>query len=448
MIFYYDFRKADLPVKVISGFSKGFSYSPEKHFSTTTKTDHAWNAVRVDGVWHFIECTWGAGYLDENNKFQREVNEFYFLTDPKHFINDHFPWQSQDEGGDSYTWQLLPKPISLDTFNKTLKLEHIAIMWNVIPLTHKEGTVEAHEEVDIVIGDKKGHLSDTKLKFTNMETGMSCNDFTFLRQERSGEFSISVRPPSNERYKLQIFGKSKKSEKLYSLLMTYVIRFSNVRKNYSSYPPNRGYMWGMHSEAFDNGFIRTEKNTNPIKIKSKDGYIDKTFTTVRNIATLAKLIPATAKLSSNYDNNCFVTSTNTSLNIKACFPENDLYKLELMCQRVGGDNSYYSMACFLIECTKPASPCLGYPKSYSAVATFCCKLIEPLSGKLPANTKVTCRFQSPLVVKAFVSDMEMDQDRDEWSCILTTPSAGSEFYISGNIDNTLTFCRLYEYDII
>lgn len=397
MIFYYDFRKADLPVKVISGFSKGFSYSPEKHFSTTTKTDHAWNAVRVDGVWRFIECTWGAGYLDENNKFQREVNEFYFFTDPKHFINDHFPWQSHDEGGDSYTWQLLPKPISLDTFNKTLKLEHDAIMWNVIPLTHKEGIVEADEEVDIVIGDKKGHLSDTKLKFTNMETGTSCNDFTFLRQERSGEFLISVRPPSNERYKLQMFGKCQYFEKFYSLLVTYVIKFSNVRKNYSCYPPNRGRIWGMYSEAFDNGFIKSEKNTNPIKIISKDGYIDKTFTTVRNISTLAKIIPATAKLSSNYEN-CFVTSTNTSLNIKACFSENDLYKLELMCQRVGGDNSYHSMACFLIECTKPASPCLGYPVIFSScnillqtnrtiIGEAACKYKSYLSFSIPFSCK-------------------------------------------------------------
>lgn len=102
-------------------------------------------------------------------------------------------------------------------------------------------------------------------------------------------------------------------------------------------------MWGMNSEAFEKGFIRAEKNKNPIKIKIKDGYISKALITVRNIPTVAQLIPATQKLSSNYGNSCSVTGTNQILNIRAPLPENDIYKLELMCQKVGGDNSYYSM---------------------------------------------------------------------------------------------------------
>lgn len=34
-------------------------------------------------------------------------------------------------------------------------MKHHVILWQVIPLTHKEGIVEAYEEIDIVIGDKK-----------------------------------------------------------------------------------------------------------------------------------------------------------------------------------------------------------------------------------------------------------------------------------------------------
>lgn len=32
-------------------------------------------------------------------------------------------------------------------------------MWNVITLIHKEGIMEAHEEVDIVIGEKKSFFA-------------------------------------------------------------------------------------------------------------------------------------------------------------------------------------------------------------------------------------------------------------------------------------------------
>lgn len=73
--------------------------------------------------------------------------------------------------------------------------------------------MEAHEEVDIVIGDKKECLCDTVTEFTNTETGIHATILLFLRQERSGGFSIYVRPPSIGRYEFAIVGKHIKSEK-------------------------------------------------------------------------------------------------------------------------------------------------------------------------------------------------------------------------------------------
>lgn len=89
-------------------------------------------------------------------KIQRKINDFFF-TDPKYFINDHFPWQSLNEAGDSNTWQLLSEAISLESFIKTLI--EIKTQCNVIPLIHKEGIMEAHEEVDIVIGEQKSFFA-------------------------------------------------------------------------------------------------------------------------------------------------------------------------------------------------------------------------------------------------------------------------------------------------
>uniref|UniRef100_A0A8W8JWX8 KY-like immunoglobulin-like domain-containing protein n=1 Tax=Magallana gigas TaxID=29159 RepID=A0A8W8JWX8_MAGGI len=465
LCFSREHRIAGLPVKNISGFSKAFGYSPEDHFTPLTKTDHAWNAVRIDGHWRFVECTWGAGFLDQNNSFQKKLEPFYFFTEPKHFINAHFPWKS-DEEGFSKLWQLLDNPISLDTYNKALKLEHSALIWNVFPLTHKESIVEAHEEIVIEIGDKDEVLCGTVSRLYNMKTGLFCNEFIFLRQERSGVFSISIRPPSNGKYKLTIYGQVDRSEEKYELLMTYLIRFSNVSKTLSAYPQNNGQMWGMNLTAFDNGFLKTEQNRVPIKNVSGDGFVDKTFATTRSVPTVARIIPATKTLSLKEEKYCLVTVTQTTLNIKACFPDIDLYKLELMCkevdengvyynmacEKVNKDNKYPRMACFLIECTKPADPCLGYPTAFPEAVTFCCKLIEPLSAQLPANTAVTCRFRSPLVVKAMVSymDTEMTQDGDEWSCTVTTPSSGINFVICGDVDDASSnsFCGLFQYDII
>lgn len=412
------------------------------------KTDHAWNAVRIDGHWRFVECTWGAGFLDKNNSFQKKLEPFYFFTEPKHFINAHFPWNPEEEGF-SNSWQLLENPISLETYHKALKLEHSAMMWNVFPLTHKEGIVQAHEEIVIEIEDKNEFLCGTTSKIYDMKTGLSCNEFIFLRQEKSGLFSISIRPPSNGKYELIIYGKVDRTENTYQSLMTYLIRFSDVSKKFSPYPENNGQMWGMDLEAFDNGFLKKDNNRVPVKIISEDGFVDMTFATTQNVPTLAKIIPATKKLPWSKEKYSLVTTTHTSLNIKACFPNMDLYKLELMCKRVDGDDDlYHDMACFLIECTKPADPCPGYPKAYPRAQTTGCKLIEPLSAQLPANTTVTCRFQSPLVVKAMVAKISMTQNKDEWSGTVTTPSCGAAFYISGNIDGGNSYSRLYEFEII
>lgn len=233
--------------------------------------------------------------------------------------------------------------------------------------------------------------------------------------------------------------------------MTYLIRFSGVSKGFSPFPQNNGQMWGMNFMAFDNGFLKDEQNQVPIKIVSGDGFLDRTFATTRSVPTHASIIPATKTLSLSEEMKyCLVTVTQTTLNIRACFPDIDLYKLELMCERVDGDNRFYSMACFLIECTKPADPCLDYPKAYPHATTLCCKLIEPLSAQLPANTTVTCRFQSPLVVKAMVSYMytKMTQDGDEWSCTVKTPSSGINFVIFGNVDDASSFWGLFQYDTI
>jgi transglutaminase/protease-like cytokinesis protein 3 len=56
--------------------------------------DHAWNAVFVDDDWRFVDCCWGAGYEDESGYWVKKYEEFWFLTDPDKFINDH----NQDTG--------------------------------------------------------------------------------------------------------------------------------------------------------------------------------------------------------------------------------------------------------------------------------------------------------------------------------------------------------------
>jgi hypothetical protein len=434
-------------VKVISGFSKGYGYSADKPFTSTTKTDHAWNAVLINNSWRFVECTWGAGHLDRSGTFQKQLSDFYFLTDPKHFISAHFPWESGDLEYCN-TWQLLGNPITLEEFNKAVKLAEHAMTWDISPLSHTEGVVEANGEVEIVIEDKMERLCGTSVKLYHSETGKYFNEYTFLQKETPSTISVSLRPPSSGKYQLDIFGKIDQLENSHSHLMNYIIKFSNVTTEYNAYPFNHGQMWGLRSEAFQNGFKATDRYNIPTKLESNDGYIDLRLNTTRNVPTIAKIKPATGQFHADEKRYCLVSSKDTELNIQACFPKKDLYKLEIMCKRVEGDEMYHQMALFLTDCRKPANPGLPYPETYSSTQEFGCKLIEPLAGQLPANSSVTCRFQSPLVLKAMVAKTYMKQDGDEWSATVTTPNVGEKFSISGNIVDENMYYSVFRYDIV
>jgi transglutaminase-like putative cysteine protease len=95
---------AGLKAETISGYAKGYSYTPGKKL---TETDHAWNAVFIEGSWHLLDATWAEGYgSTKNGKLvsTKRFDDGWFDTDPSAFVFKHLPEDSK--------WQLLPQPIT------------------------------------------------------------------------------------------------------------------------------------------------------------------------------------------------------------------------------------------------------------------------------------------------------------------------------------------------
>jgi transglutaminase/protease-like cytokinesis protein 3 len=54
-------------------------------------SDHAWNALKIDGKWELVDVTWAAGVVNsESNKFEKRFNDAYFFTAPEKFFLNHF----------------------------------------------------------------------------------------------------------------------------------------------------------------------------------------------------------------------------------------------------------------------------------------------------------------------------------------------------------------------
>lgn len=111
---------AGLHCVVIKGYSKSAGYQPGVKFEDN-RFRNSWNAVYVAGAWRFVQCNWGARHLvnakevpkpgkAKSDSLRYEYDDHYFLTDPKEFIYEFYPLQSE--------WQLLKNPITLAEFEE------------------------------------------------------------------------------------------------------------------------------------------------------------------------------------------------------------------------------------------------------------------------------------------------------------------------------------------
>ena len=90
----------------VHGYAKGVGYQPGQKIK---ETNHEYNVVNIDGNWHIIDCTWGAGHI-EGKKYVKEFNEFYYMAKPELIIKTHFPAEEK--------WQLTEKKYTLNDFLK------------------------------------------------------------------------------------------------------------------------------------------------------------------------------------------------------------------------------------------------------------------------------------------------------------------------------------------
>ncbi len=78
-------------------FVSGYTRTEDYEVGTAGELDHAWNAVRLNGVYYLVDATWAAGGAskDEDSgklkKFTKHFDDYYWLTPPEEFARNHFP---------------------------------------------------------------------------------------------------------------------------------------------------------------------------------------------------------------------------------------------------------------------------------------------------------------------------------------------------------------------
>lgn len=120
-----------VPARVVTGYSRAGTRGG-KNF----RSNHTWNAVYLDSAWHLLDVTWASGFLAySSNEFVQRVDETYFLTPPKQFINDHYPEDLQ--------WTLLNEPPALSEYNSSPFKQQGYVRLQITGYKPDKGIIEA-----------------------------------------------------------------------------------------------------------------------------------------------------------------------------------------------------------------------------------------------------------------------------------------------------------------
>lgn len=88
-----------------SEFIAGYIRTEPYQVGTAGILDHAWNAVWIDSSYYLLDATWAAGGCGKTDEgkllfFQKNYNNYYWLTPAEKFARNHYPQTSK--------WTLLP----------------------------------------------------------------------------------------------------------------------------------------------------------------------------------------------------------------------------------------------------------------------------------------------------------------------------------------------------
>lgn len=205
-------KRAGLEVVKLPGYAKGFGYDVGQ--ALDGPTNHAWNAVRIDGQWRLVDSTWAAGYLSgEDRRFHRKFQPHYFLTEPSAFLINHLPEEPR--------WQLVERPISKPEYAKLAYLRPAFFTTGLALESHTTTTIEAGRDLTVTLrnpngAQMSGHLlrGDTQIK----------GEHVLIQPADKSRLAIHVRFPRAGDYVLRLFTKQAEAEGSYDWALDYRIK--------------------------------------------------------------------------------------------------------------------------------------------------------------------------------------------------------------------------------
>ena len=208
---------ASIPCEIINGYARGHFNKVGNNF----RTNHSWNAVKIDSNWYLVDVTWASGYFTYNsNEFIKHFDDQYFLTSPEQFALDHFP--------DDLEWSLLQQPPAIKEFQHSPYKSRCFTKYNITSYGPETGVIQAavgdtirlFVQTNLAPGRNigGGSINDTSV-WSPLPAAIYCKpetinknsiDYTYVVQSSDAQWlQLVYNDDMILRYKLDIKGKKK-----------------------------------------------------------------------------------------------------------------------------------------------------------------------------------------------------------------------------------------------
>lgn len=196
--FYLELAKEmGLDARLVTGYAKSSGFEPG--VDRYTEPNHHWNSVLLNGNWYLLDVMWGSGTVNAQNEFEFKLRDFYFLTPPEQFLNNHFPVKKQ--------WQLCSNSISLREYEiRTLFYE-----------PYYNNALDLEDPLDSVV-----QLTKSNRLAISLSTGESVSlatevehkkeripNASFITRVEENSYSIDTEFPTKGTYTVVVYSKKK-----------------------------------------------------------------------------------------------------------------------------------------------------------------------------------------------------------------------------------------------
>ncbi|KAI4872223.1 hypothetical protein NFI96_012396, partial [Prochilodus magdalenae] len=334
-------KEVGIECRLVSGHGKGVGYRQGQSYQNT-KSNHMWNAVKLEGHWYLLDACWGAGTVDMDKKvFIQRYKEFYFLTDPEDFINSH--WPNEEE------WQLLKRPIKLEEFEKSvLRASEFYRLGLTLIYPKHFSLITENGEASISVGYSQPVDFTYKISQRRGSEQKEMSKSLGLMTVTQSSMKLRVLPPSAGTFDIMLFAHPRNATGVFNWVCSFLLECPEA-KPAEHLPENPYLCWGIRQNAEALGIKSCTYGSEAIVLTS--GTFKLALETSRPLMMLCELIHK--DLDKDLSKRCLATQAEMDkLTCSILCPYTGYYRLSIFvqdCERAG--DSFKNAANFLLHCT-------------------------------------------------------------------------------------------------